>query len=430
MNMEVLSATDQKKEAFLNGMTSACESPLSAHFPQLREAALNTLNELEIPTTRNENWKYTRVTRITGKTWKTGNPINQSSDFEIAGVDGWKIVFINGVFDAEKSELPTVNGLTVMTMKAAAEQGKLDAQFASLTKQDSDWFEASNLAYATDGVYIHLAAKEQVEKPIYIVHLIEGQEVAVVSRNLISVERGAKMTVIQHSTAPKGTIGYANIANEFFVGENAEFHFEKIQDESGEVYEIATEWAHQARDSRFDIRTITLQGHWVRNNLNIAVNGENCSTNLYGSYMPNGKEHIDNHTVVDHLISHCESNEVYKGIVNDKATGVFNGKVFVRPDAQKTNAFQQNANIVLTNEAEMYSKPELEIYADDVKCSHGSTTGQFDEEALYYLRARGISESSARMLLVRAFVGDIMDAISNDAVREHCLAKLEERASA
>ncbi len=428
--MEVLSAIDQKKEAFLQGIASACESPLSAHFPQLREAALNTLNEQEVPTTRHEAWKYTRVTRIIGKTWRAGAPLNQSSDFGVEGVDGWKIVFVNGVFDAAKSELPVADGLKVLTMKAAAAQGKLDSQFGSLTKHESDWFEALNLANATDGVYIHLEAKQQVEKPIYIVHLIEGDHTAVVSRNFISVERGAALTVIQHTTAPNGTVGYVNIANELFVGENAELHFEKIQNESGEVYEHATEWAHQARDSRFDIRTITLQGHWVRNNLNIAVDGENCSTNLYGSYMPNGKEHIDNHTMVDHLIPHCESNEVYKGIVNDKATGVFNGKVFVRPDAQKTNAFQQNANIVLSDDAEMYSKPELEIYADDVKCSHGSTTGQFDEEAVYYLRARGISESSARMLLVRAFVGDVMDAISNDAIREFCLSKLEERASA
>jgi Fe-S cluster assembly protein SufD len=168
----------------------------------------------------------------------------------------------------------------------------------------------------------------------------------------------------------------------------------------------------------------------VRNNLNVRINGENCSTNLFGTYMPIGKELIDNHTMLDHRVPHCESNETYKGFLNDKSTGVFNGKVFVRQDAQKTNAYQQNSNIVLSDDATMNAKPELEIYADDVKCSHGSTTGQLDEEALFYLRARGLKLATARKLLVEAFVGEIIAEIADDGVRDYCIARLHERAGA
>ncbi|MDG1261373.1 MAG: Fe-S cluster assembly protein SufD [Flavobacteriales bacterium] len=428
--MEVLSATDQKKEAFLKGIAAACETPLSMGATQLREAAMATLESQPVPTTRSEAWKYTRVTRLIGKTWNKGEAQENATEYFVPEVNGWNIVFVNGQFDAAQSTMPDAAGLTVMTMADALKAGKLDAQWGSLTQQQSDWFEALNMAFATDGLYIHLEAKTAIDRPIYLLHLTTGDATAVVSRNFIQVEKGANLTVVQHAVSAEGTSAYVNIVNEHFVADNAQFNFEKIQDEAGEIYHHSTEWAEQTRDSRYDIRSITLQGHWVRNNLNIRVNGENCSTNLYGSYMPNGKEHIDNHTMVDHLIPHCESNEVYKGIVNDKSTAVFNGKVFVRPDAQKTNAFQQNANIVLSDDAEMYSKPELEIYADDVKCSHGSTTGQFDEEAVYYLRARGIGEQSARMLLVQAFVADVMDAISNDALRDYCLNKLQERASA
>ena len=174
----------------------------------------------------------------------------------------------------------------------------------------------------------------------------------------------------------------------------------------------------QAANSTATVNTITLDGGLVRNDLRFDVNGSNCTTNLYGLYPLRGKQHVDNHTVVDHKVPHCESNEHYKGILNDQSTGVFNGKVFVRQDAQKTNAFQSNQNILLTDTADMNSKPELEIYADDVKCSHGSTTGQFDEEAVFYLRSRGIGEENARKLLIQAFADDVLDNVSNEALRD------------
>jgi Fe-S cluster assembly protein SufD len=170
-----------------------------------------------------------------------------------------------------------------------------------------------------------------------------------------------------------------------------------------------------------------LNGALVRNNLNIDVNGQNCETHLNGAYLLKNKQHVDNHSIVDHKVPNCESHELYKGVIDDNSTAVFNGKVFVRPDAQKINAFQSNGNVLLSDSASINSKPELEIYADDVKCSHGSTTGQLDEEAVFYLRARGLSEKSARHLMVAAFIGDVLDKITNENVKTFTHNILKER---
>jgi Fe-S cluster assembly protein SufD len=192
----------------------------------------------------------------------------------------------------------------------------------------------------------------------------------------------------------------------------------KLQLENGADYHFSRENARQDKDSTLTINTLTLSGNLVRNDVHVKVAGQNAETNLNGAYILKNNELVDNHTVVDHLVAHCQSNELYKGVLYDKSTAVFNGKVFVRPDAQKINAFQSNANVLLSDDASVNSKPELEIYADDVKCSHGSTTGQLDESAVFYLRARGLSEKSAKELLVSAFISDVLNKIENKEVLE------------
>ncbi|NNE56348.1 MAG: Fe-S cluster assembly protein SufD [Flavobacteriales bacterium] len=235
--------------------------------------------------------------------------------------------------------------------------------------------------------------------------------VAEMPRHLILVDDGASANVVMshHSTVAAGTL--TNLVMEIKIGKNARLHLDNIQAKEEADFLLTNINACQADDSFFHINTITESGGWVRNDLNIKVGGKNCETHLFGTYLLRNSQHVDNHTVVDHLEPHCMSNEKYKGILYDKSTGVFNGKVFVRQDAQKTNAFQQNANILMSDDATMNSKPELEIYADDVKCSHGSTTGQFDEEAIFYLKARGLSDATARDMLVEAFVSDIREAV-------------------
>jgi Fe-S cluster assembly protein SufD len=211
------------------------------------------------------------------------------------------------------------------------------------------------------------------------------------------------------------------------VGSNASLHIDKIQMETSENFMMNNEYVGIEQDGRFTINTLTIESNWVRNQLHIALNGQNIEANLHGFYLPVKKHFVDNHTRVDHLRPHCVSNELYKGMLNDQSNAVFNGKVYVHLDAQKTNAFQSNANILLSDDAQMNTKPELEIYADDVKCSHGSTTGQLDEEALFYLKSRGLGEDNARKLLANAFISDVLEKINNEAVKHYVTEQLIQR---
>ena len=224
-----------------------------------------------------------------------------------------------------------------------------------------------------------------------------------------------------------GKENFINSVSEIVVGENAQLEYNKFQDKEEENYSISTEYVYQNANSHFTINTATYNGALVRNNLTIEVDAENCETNLSGLYLGKNTDHIDNHTIVDHKKPNCNSNEVYRGVLDDNATGVFNGKVFVRQHAQKTNAFQKNNNILLSDNAVINSKPELEIYADDVKCSHGSTTGQIDEEAVFYLQSRGVSRKSAINLMINAFAKDTLEKVSIDALHNYINSKIEER---
>ncbi len=212
-----------------------------------------------------------------------------------------------------------------------------------------------------------------------------------------------------------------NSVTEVVCMQNAAVDMELIQTEGDNASHINNLHVVQHRDSRVSINTITLGGKVVRNNLHARLAESNCETHLYGLYLGEGHQMIDNHTTIDHAMPHCQSNELYKGVVGDHATAVFNGKVYVRPDAQKTNAFQENKNIVLSDTANVYTKPQLEIYADDVKCSHGATTGQLDEDSLFYLQSRGIGKEAAHALLINAFANDIIENITLDTLKQNLL---------
>lgn len=430
--MEVTTAVDQRKEAFLEGLTRAGRHPLAG--PALVAAARQVLLDHPVPTTRTEAWKYTRVGRVLNLDLQksTESPTIQPYLLPLSDPSAAKIVLVNGQFRADMSILPKAENIRVQALSDALATGLANPKhgIGSLQPIEKDWFAALNMGHASAGIYIHVPKGQIIESPIYVLNLTAGRATASVVRHIIDIEDQASVNVIFHSASTAGCSGFHSSVLEAHVGQNASLSIDKVQDEQGEVYQHATEWVAQARDSRFDIRTLTLRGHWLRNNLNILSQGENTATNLFGTYMPAGTEHIDNQTMIDHQVPHCTSNETYKGFLNGRSTGVFNGKVFVRQDAQKTNAYQQNSNILLSNTATMNAKPELEIYADDVKCSHGSTTGQLDEEALFYLRARGLNQRSARQLLVEAFVGEIIEQISDEALRTYCLAALHERAGA
>jgi Fe-S cluster assembly protein SufD len=385
----------------------------------LRQKALSVLENTPFPTTRTEAWKYTRVAKIRNTVFAV-KPSALSENKHAIDPRAVSFVFVNGHFAADLSATSYPDGMKVLALSQMDEQER--NMLGGALPLGNEIFHAFNTAYTTDGLYIHVSAKMQIETPIEITHITTGSNVISNVRNVIVCEAFSKATIIQQFVSENAAECFTNVVSEISVGQNAFLTIDKLQQENDTCFHIATEAVQQAKDSNFTINTITLNGGLVRNNLNIDVNDQNCETNLNGGYILKGNQHVDNHTVVDHKAPNCLSNELYKGVIDGKATAVFNGKVYVRKDSQKINAFQSNGNVLLSDDATVNSKPELEIYADDVKCSHGSTTGQLDEEAVFYLRARGISEKGARQLMVGAFVGEVFGKIENAAF----IAKINE----
>ncbi len=386
----------------------------------IRQSALDAMASTPFPTSRVEAWKYTRTTKI-----KNGEFAIQLASATVPtkiDANAIQLIFVNGKFDTANSDKNFPEGIKI---QALSEMDPIEVNAIGANLESNELFAAINTAFATDGLYLHVSAKMQIEPTIEIVHVLKGAGVLSNVRHYFAAEAFSKVTIIQRYISESSTASFGTVFTHVKVAKNASLTIDKIQFEQAHDLQFAQEIVEQDQDSTFTINTITLNGGWVRNNLNISVNGMNCETHLNGAYILKGNQHVDNHTVVDHKVAHCQSNEMYKGVMNDSSTAVFNGKVFVRKDAQKINAFQSNGNVLLSKDASVNSKPELEIYADDVKCSHGSTTGQLDEEAVFYLRARGISEASARQLMVGAFIGEVIEKIENESVVNHIHDLLE-----
>jgi len=389
------------------------KSPLSE---RLVVDAKEVIKTTPVPTSKTEAWKYTRIAKLTRKEYaENKNTVASAAPYFIDD-SAISIVFVNGHFQKELSTISEVNGLNIKSIKDCSQEELEKA--GNNVVLENELFNAINTVYSQDGIYLEIAAGTTIEQSIQLIHISSGADTISHQRNFIIANESSNTHIIQAYFSENAANSFANHITEIFVAENGHLIIDKLQNEEESSNQLITEQVEQAKDSTFTINTLTFNGGLVRNNLNIAVNGTNCETNLNGAYILKGNQHVDNHTVVDHKVAHCNSNELYKGVIDGNATAVFNGKVFVRKDAQKINAFQSNGNVLLTDDASVNSKPELEIYADDVKCSHGSTTGQLDEEAVFYLRARGISEKAARQLMVGAFIGEVFDKIENEKVKE------------
>lgn len=379
--------------------------------------AKDALSILEVPTTRNEKWKYTRLGKIKNSAFIS--PIHSHSMESIPAISGGpRFSFHNGILDKQNSVLDKVNfDYSIFSDSASA--------INESKTSNEDIFDVINTVYLHDGIELNFG-KNQIQKELIHIELANDSDDQLINYRIrIKAAAGSesKICIIQKGTSNS----FTNVILESDVDENAHLNVYLLQMDSNEGRSITSSYIDQNKNSNFTIETITLGGLLVRNNLRINVNGEGCETNLFGAYLLNNDQHVDNHTIVDHRVANCNSNELYKGVINDKATAVFNGKVFVRKDAQKTNAFQSNGNVLLSDDASVNSKPELEIYADDVKCSHGSTTGQLDDEAIYYLRSRGISEDKAQSLLVSAFVGEVLEQTNNDDILEFLKTVITEK---
>jgi Fe-S cluster assembly protein SufD len=386
-------------------------------------AAREALMDLEFPTTKAEAWKYTRTGLIANKAWKfSGEAAFTELPIDLEDMPQ-RLVFVNGHFSAAYSAIPQIEALSVLPF--SEKEKEVNNPFDNYTQHTREAFAALNVAYPQDGVAIHLAKNTAVDEPLYLVNIYSGEEAASQPRNTIHLERGSSLKITEFHIHTGST--FANTASEIRVDDNAHLGIDTIQMGSAESFHVQEVNTIMGRDAVFTHNNFTLSGKWTRNNTNARIIGEGSTCNMHGFYMPNGRELVDNHTIMDHEVPHCDSNELYRGVLLDQATGVFNGKVFVRQDAQKTNAFQSNGNILVSDQATMNSKPELEIYADDVKCSHGSTTGQLDDAAMFYLRARGLSANSARRMLVTAFAADVLDKMVNQNMRSLVETNIEER---
>ena len=393
-------------------------------FPVLEKTAKEILPTLDFPTLKDEEWKYTRLAKLKDKSFsveKVKDTVDVSSI--VYKKASSRLVFENGFFN---ESLSSINSPYLKTI-ASLNEGIIQSALINANYLKEGLLTCYNTACFTDGLFLHVPKNEKQEGIIDVIFITSGKSTATVTKNIIILEEGASAEVLFsfHSLNADETL--VNHSLHVQLNDAAILDLFKLQNETEKVSHFSSENIHQKNNSKFSIHTLSINGEIVRNDLNISVNGTNCETHLNGVVIANNNMHVDNHTTVDHRKPHCESNEKYKAIAKDNATVVFNGKIVVQRDAQKINAYQNSANVLLSDNANIYSKPELEIYADDVKCSHGTTTGCLDENAVFYLRARGISEQSARNLLIHAFTGEAFDDIQNGFIKEWMLNKLGEK---
>ncbi|MBL7915933.1 MAG: Fe-S cluster assembly protein SufD [Bacteroidia bacterium] len=400
---------------------------------EIKKEAVETFKRLGFPSTKNEEWKYFNVQQILPDqpVFSAAPARLSASDLTpcmIAGNNVHLLVFENGIYRADLSSTGAIENLVIGPISSLKENQTFKNNFGKVVSFGTEPFVALNTAVDHEGVFIHVPANAVIGKTIHILHVNTNEQSDHITsiRNLIVAEKQAAISIVEsYHALNKQCNGLINVVNEIVVHESARVELCKAQLDSDAASQINFTQTIQEKNSTFDTVTVTLNGRLTRNNLHIKLNDTNCTAHLFGLYILDGEQLTDNHTLVDHAMPNCFSNELYKGVIGGKASGVFNGKIFVRKDAQKTNAYQSNKNILLSDDATMNTKPQLEIFADDVKCTHGATTGQLDEEALFYLRARGIGEKSARTLLNIAFVADVLNNIKSDELRETLQQKAE-----
>ncbi len=408
-------------EKSLNG-----ESKTALH--ATRRQAIEKFAELGFPTTKDEEWRFTNVAQISktqftpalaytdqGLTKKDIEPLT------FGGLQCSRLVFLNGHFSAEFSNLPTQKGVNVRSLRAAA---KIDSEIvnqhlAKYVKFDENGFTALSAAFMQDGAFIHVADGVEVQDPIHLIFVATGDaSVAANPRNLIVAGKSSKVSIVESYVGRASTSYLTNAVTEFVVGENAIVEHDKLQDEVLESFHIGTVHFQQSAHSNVVSNAVNFGGAIVRNTITVVLNGEGIESTLNGLSIGTVNQHIDNHTTIDHAKPRCASHEMYKSILDGKSKGVFNGKIFVRKDAQKTDAKQTNKTLLLSDEATIDTKPQLEIFADDVKCTHGATVGYLDDEQLFYLRARGIGKEEANDLLTFAFASDVINRVHIEPLRE------------
>jgi Fe-S cluster assembly protein SufD len=403
----------------------------------LRKKGFDSFTRLGIPV-RHEEWKYTRIGSLFNKEYRF--PVNQTTSVSWKDLDAVRLpgheqanelVFVNGIFSFPLSTIRS-NQLVVMPLEEAAQSEYkeiISKHLGHSGKYLKDGINALNTAFVKNGLFIHVKKGQIVEHPLYLYNITDARSGNILAqpRTLVHVGENARVQLVETYSTIGLDESFTNQVMEIIVEKDAWAEYYKIQNDLPHTNQVSTTHIRQIGKSYTHAVTISLNGGIVRNNLNLVLDAERCEGHLYGLYLQKGQSHIDNHTVVDNVKPNCFSNELYKGIIDGSATGVFNGKIFVQPQAQKTNAYQSNKNILLSDNASVNTKPQLEIFADDVKCSHGCTVGRLNEEGLFYLQSRGISEKIAKSLLLHAFAFDVLEHIRPEPIREYVDKLISER---
>ena len=433
-----MSSSLELKELFLKQFLSF-ENTLNGEkefpFHQIRKDAIKKFSALNFPSIKDEEWKYTNINPLLSKAFKSADSIPEVDPqfidkYLFDKKDFITLVFVNGYFSKEFSDVESVpKGLILETISEAIKKHPelVLNYFAKSASAEKNIFTALNTAFADHGTFVHVEENAIIEKPIQILYVTKADDIFVSPRNLFLVSKNAQVKITETYTGFGDRSYFTNQVTEFIVNDSAVVEHVRIQDEHLQSFHISTLSVDLEKSSNFSSYNINFGGALVRNNVNATFNNSFAECRLNGLYVTEGNQFVDNHTMIDHAKPNCLSNELYKGILNDTSRGVFNGKVFVRQDAQKTNAYQQNKNILLSNDAVVNTKPQLEIFADDVKCSHGATVGQLDKDQLFYLKARGIQEKEAKAILIYAFASDVVHSISMLQVRDHLEALLAEK---
>ena len=427
--METLTATDKYLDLFEQKRKEISKGD-PQFMKELREEAIASFRQSGFPVRKEERYKYTHLEPVFDEELNFDfHPrdirFDDSELFrcDVPLLDAHVLTVLNGFFHhpggPALSELD--NGIIYGSLKEAihTHPGLVEKYLGKNAQTDDEPFVALNTAFSQDGIFLYVPKGVQMEKPIQIIHLLLSDKNQMVQhRNLFVLEKNAAAQVIvcDHTLSPHMFL--TNSVTEAYAGENSDLDLLRLQNEHNNSCQVTNTWIKQDRHSRCQHGTITLHGGMVRNNLRISMEGEGAETSALGLFLTDKSQHVDSYTVIEHNQPHCTSNQYYKGVLDDVSTGVFNGKIHVHPDAQKTEAFQTNNNILLSDTARMNTKPRLEIYADDVKCSHGATVGQLDEEALFYLQSRGIPKDEGRLMLMDAFAWDVISKIKQASLQD------------
>lgn len=420
MTAAVLAANVDERDRLATefaGVAATLPGRRAGWLPRLREKALDRFSAQGLPTTRHEEWKYTNVAALAKRPYAVGVAAAPSSaidvaPFTFAGLAPHLAVFVDGRFAPGLSRLGALPaGCTLGSLATVLDDDPDALQRALADDRAHTVFSALNTAFTADGLYLHLRRGVALDAPVHALFLATRDDVVAHPRNVIVAEGGAQALVVEHHAAAGGASYFTNAITQVYAEANAAVTHVKLQQEGARAFHVAGLHASQARASRFESQSIAFGAALSRADITTAFDDEGCEAHLSGLYLAAGRQHVDHHTRIDHAMPHGTSREYFKGVLDDGARGVFNGKVIVHPGAQKTDAHLANHNLLLSKSAEVDTKPELRIDADDVKCSHGATVGQLDENALFYLRSRAIDAGTARALLTYAFAHDVIERI-------------------